>query len=362
MRIGLIQAAHASNGVPLAQRYHEVLDEAVLAEEVGFDFYAMAEQHFNPGLNATTNVSTTDVMLSAVAARTSRIRIMWLSAVLPIHHPLRLAESIATLDVISGGRFELSTARSNDLPTMRAYQVDPKATRGRWKESLEIIAQAMVTGEVEYQGEYWQIPKVHLNPRVVQRPAPPLFYASTSVEGHEVAGSMGLGVVGGNSLSGGWPFVEECVRTYKSAVANATPVGPVVNNQLYSFAFVAHCSHDVEQAKREAARATEDIIAMVTTMFTKLASESDNYAYMEQIQTMYDRRGDLDYLIDRAPYISIGNPEFWIERIRHLEELGYDGIVLRVDGMPHEVCERSIRLFGEEVLPAFAGRAASAAR
>jgi hypothetical protein len=92
---------------------------------------------------------------------------------------------------------------------------------------------------------------------------------------------------------------------------------------------------------------------MVTTMFTKLAAESADYAYMDAIRTMYDRRHDIDFLVERAPYISIGNPEFWIERIRRLESLGFDGIVLRVDGMQHDVCERSIRLFGEEVLPAF---------
>jgi alkanesulfonate monooxygenase SsuD/methylene tetrahydromethanopterin reductase-like flavin-dependent oxidoreductase (luciferase family) len=354
MRIGLIQAAHAAEGVPQAQRYHEMLKEAVLAEEMGFDFYSMAEQHFNPGSNATTNVSSTDVMLSAIASRTSRIRLIWLSAVLPIHHPLRIAESAATLDVISDGRFELSTARSNDLPTMRAYQIDPTETRARWAESLEIIATALSTGEIAYEGKFWQIPETRLNPRPIQKPCPPLFYASTSVEGHQVAGSMGLGVVGGNSLTGGWPFVEECARTYKTAVADAKPVGPVVNNQLYSFAFVAHCSHDVELAKREAARATENIIAMVTTMFTRLAAESKDYAYMEGIQAMYDRRHDIDFLVERAPYISIGNPEFWIERLHRLESLGYDGIALRVDGMPHEVCEKSIRLFGTEVLPKFA--------
>jgi hypothetical protein len=89
-------------------------------------------------------------------------------------------------------------------------------------------------------------------------------------------------------------------------------------------------------------------------MFTKLAAESKDYAYMDAIRTMYDRRHDIDFLVERAPYISIGNPEFWIERIRRLDSLGFDGIALRVDGMPHEVCERSIRLFGEEVLPAFA--------
>lgn len=350
----MIQAAHCPPGVDLHQRYHEILDEAVVAEEVGFDFYAVAEQHFDPGAAATTNVSATDVLLSAVAARTSRIRIMWLSAVLPIHHPLRIAESAATLDVISEGRFELSTARSNDLPTMRAFGVDPNETRDRWEESLAIVAQALSTGEVEHSGRFWNIDNVKLNPRPVQKPAPPLFYASTSVEGHGVAGALGLGVVGGNSLTGGWPYVEECARTYKAAVAQAPALAGRVNDQLYAFSFLAHCSDDLERAKIEAAPAVENIITMVTRMFTSLAAQSKDYAYMDEIRAMYERRDDLDFLIERAPYISIGGPDFWIERLNRLQGLGYDGVVLRVDGMGHDVCLESLRMFGDHVLPAFA--------
>lgn len=354
MRFGLIQAAHRPPGVSLDQRYLEILDEAAVAEESGFDFYSVAEQHFDPGAAATTNVSTPDVLLAAVAARTSRIRLMWLSSVLPIHHPLRIAESSATLDVISQGRFELSTARSNDLPTMRAYEVDPATTRARWTESLGIIAKALAGLSTEHHGEFWDVPSVHINPRPIQQPLP-LFYASTSAEGHRVAGSMGLGVIGGNSLTGGWQFVEECARTYKDAVEIATPLpGAAVNDQLYAFSFLAHCTDDVEQGKLDAAPAVDSIISMVNAMFTRLASEDSAYAYMDDFRTMYDRRGDLDFLIERAPYISIGGPEFWIDRLERLRSLGYDGVVLRVDGMAHEVCMRSIRMFGEHVLPNFA--------
>jgi alkanesulfonate monooxygenase SsuD/methylene tetrahydromethanopterin reductase-like flavin-dependent oxidoreductase (luciferase family) len=351
MRFGLIQAAHRPPGVSLHRRYREILDEAVVAEEAGFDFYSVAEQHFDPGSAATTNVSASDVLLSAVAARTSRMRLMWLSAVLPIHHPLRIAESAATLDTISQGRFELATARSNDLPTMRAYEIDPATTRARWAESLEIISRALAGIDTEHRGEFWDIPSVCVNPAPVQQSLP-LFYASTSAEGHDVAGRMGLGVVGGNSLTGGWPFVEECARTYKAAIADAAPLpGAAVNDQLYAFCFLAHCVEDVEQGKADAAPAVDSIISMVTAMFTRLASQAGDYAYMDDIRAMYDRRGDLDFLIERAPYISIGGPEFWIERIERLRSLGYDGVVLRVDGMAHDVCVRSIRMFGEHVMP-----------
>lgn len=353
MRFGLLQAAHCPPGTELGQRYLEILDEAVVAEEAGFGFYSVPEQHFNPGSATTTNISASEVVLSAVAARTTRMRLCWLSAVLPLQHPIRVAEKIAALDLVSNGRIELSTARSNDLPTLRAFEVDPAETMDRWREALEIVAKALATGRVEHTGRFWNIADVPLNPRPIQRPTPPLFYASTSVSGHRVAGSLGLGVIGGNSLPGGWDYVAECARTYREAIASAEPLTGTVNNQLYAFFFVAHCSEDVARAKLEAAPGVASILDMVNAMFTTLAPESPNYRYMDEIRTMYERRGDLDYLIDRAPYISIGDPDFFVGRIRRLEELGVDGVVLRVDGMPHEVCVKSIRMFGEHVIPAF---------
>jgi alkanesulfonate monooxygenase SsuD/methylene tetrahydromethanopterin reductase-like flavin-dependent oxidoreductase (luciferase family) len=355
MRFGLLQAAHCPPGVELSRRYLEVLDEAVVAEEAGFDFYSVPEQHFNPGSVATTNIPASEVLLGAVAARTTRIRLIWLSAVLPVHHPIRVAEAIATLDLLSSGRTELCTARSNDLPTMRAFEVDPSETTDRWRESIEIIARALSSGRVEHAGRFWNIPDSPLNPLPIQAP-PPLLYASTSVAGHELAGSLGLGVVGGNSLPGGWDYVAECVQTYRDALEHAHPVVPgAVNRECHVFFFVAHCSEDVERAKREAASGVASILGMVNTMFSSLAPESPNYRYMDQIRTMYERRDDLDFLIDRAPYISIGDPQFFVERIRRLEEIGADSVVLRVDGMPHEVCVESIRMFGEHVIPAFRG-------
>jgi alkanesulfonate monooxygenase SsuD/methylene tetrahydromethanopterin reductase-like flavin-dependent oxidoreductase (luciferase family) len=358
MRIGLLQGAHCPPGVDPAQRYREILDEAVLAEQAGFDFYAVPEQHFDPG-GLATNIPASEQILSVVADRTSTIRLIWLSAVLPIHHPLRVAEAVATLDILSEGRIELATARSNDLPTLRAFEVNPATTRDRWREALEIVVEALSRGAVEHHGENWDIPEVKLNPKPIQTPHPPLLYASTSVEGHRQAGALGLGVVGGNSLPGGWDYVARCARTYKEAVAQATPLAGRVTDSLYSFAFAAHVADTQRQAEREAEATVASIIELVNSMFTRLAKQSSGYEYMDEIRAIYERRHDLAYLNERAPYISIGTPSFMVERLKRLEELGYDGIALRIDGMPHEVCQRSIETFGERVLPELAARPAS---
>lgn len=353
MQFGLLQGAHCPPGVQPSQRYLEILDEAVAAEQNGFGFYATAEQHFDPG-SGTTTIPATEIIQGAVAARTSSIKLVWASAVLPIHHPLRVAEATATLDILTGGRFELGTARSNDLPTLRAFEVDPETTRERWQESLEIITRGLADGEVEHEGRYWKIPRVRVSPAPIQRPHPPIWYASTSLDGHRVAGSLGLGVISGNSLPGGWDYVQQAATTYREAIANAQPIGGTLTDGLMGFCFAAHVAPSKEEAVRESESAINAILETVTKMFTRLAKQSSGYEYMREIESIYERRGDLDFIINRAPYISVGTPDFLIERFKRMEQIGYDRVALRIDGMPHETVMRSIRAFGEKVLPAFA--------
>lgn len=354
MRLGLLQGAHCPPNVDPQQRYLEIIDEAVYAEQHGFDFYATAEQHFDPG-SGTTTIPSSELIQAAVAARTSSIRLIWASAVLPTHHPIRVAEKTATLDILSKGRFELGTARSNDLTTMKAFGVDPSTTRERWEEALTIVTRALVDGEVEYDGQFWQIPRTTITPAPVQRPHPPMWYASTSLDGHRVAGQLGQGVISGNSLPGGWDYVEEAALTYREAVVNAEPVGGgQVTDGVMGFCFAAHVAPTKEQAIAESETAIAAILKTVTTMFTRLAKQGNGYEYMKNIEAIYERRNDLDFIIDRAPYISVGTPDFMVERFKRMEALGYDRVALRIDGMPHETVMRSIRDFGTQVLPAFA--------
>lgn len=353
IRFGLLQGAHCPPGTTPRQRYLEILDEAVCAEQAGFEFYSTAEQHFDPG-NGTTTIAASEAIQGAVAGRTSSIRLIWASAVLSIHHPLRVAETAATLDILTEGRFELGTARSNDLPTLRAFEVDPSTTRERWEESLEVIAEGLTEHEVEHDGKFWKIPKTTISPACVQDPHPPFWYASTSLDGHKVAGSRGLGVISGNSLPGGWDYVREASEVYHAALADADPIGGVVNDGMMGFCFAAHVAPTKEQAEREAETMIAAIIETVNRMFTRLAKQSTGYEYMKEIEAIYEKREDLDFIVNRAPYISVGTPDFMVERFKRMEEMGYDRVALRIDGMPHETCMRSIKAFGEQVLPAFA--------
>jgi alkanesulfonate monooxygenase SsuD/methylene tetrahydromethanopterin reductase-like flavin-dependent oxidoreductase (luciferase family) len=351
MRFVFHTSASTGEGTPRPQRYLEVLDEAVAAEAAGFDTVSFGEQHFNT--DNATQVSSPEMMTAAVAARTSTIRLRTTSTILlAFNHPIRVAERLATLDLISGGRAEMATARSNHSQTMAAFEIDPTTTKSQWRESLDVIVAALTQDPFRHDGEHWHIPPTHLVPVALQLPHPPLYYASTSTEGVELAGHLGLGVISGNSLTGGWDHVADIARAYHSAVDTAEPIS-VVNRSLGTSIMTAHCAPTMDQALEEAAATAAKMLEMVVTMFSTLGAQGGDYAYMSDIEQIVDRVGDLAYINARSPYVSIGDPDFLIERFRRLESLGYDEVLLRIDGMGHETNLRSIEMFGEHVIPAF---------
>lgn len=352
MRFVFHSSASCADGTPQHRRYLEVGEEAVLAEAVGFDVFSFGEQHFNT--DSVTQVCCPEVMSGWIAAKTSTIRLRWASIILlSFNHPIRTAERLATLDAISGGRAEMATARSNHGPTLAAFEIPPSQTRAQWEEALRVIVSALTTDPFEHHGAFWDIPPRTLVPSVIQQPHPPLFYASTSLEGLGIGARMGLGALSGNTLPGGWDYVAECGRVYREGLNQAKPL-TFVNHSLGESVMTAHCAPTMAQALAEATPPATKFVHMVIDMFSGLAGQHQDYAYMSEIEQIRDRADDMAFLNDRAPYISAGTPKFLIERFQRLEELGYDEVVLRIDGMGHETNMSSIRMFGEQVIPAFA--------
>ena len=348
MRFAVLQEADFAPGQE-RQRYREMIEEAALIEEMGFHVYGLSEQHFN---ETVATVSSPEVFLGYLAARTTKIRLRWTSAVLlSFNHPIRVAERLTTLDVLSEGRAELATARSNNPYTLEGFQVDATETRAQWTESLEIIVKALTEDPFEYHGEIWDIPPRKLTPRGVQQPHPPILAAATSLETHRIAGGLGLGVMCGNSLPGGWDYVQACAEAYRGAIAEAKPLAGAITDSMSCFVATAHCAETSEQAKEEAAEAAFRFVDLMIDWYGNLSTTSPDYAYLGRIVEVAERNRDLDYLIDRSPYISIGDPDFLVERFRALERMGVDEMLLRIDGMTHEQHMRSIELLGKHVLP-----------
>lgn len=353
MRFALLHEADDPLGRPLGIRFREMADEAVAAEQAGFDVYALSEQHFLPEV---ATCSAPEVIFGYVAARTERIRMRFTSAVLlSFNHPIRVAERLATLDQLTDGRAELGTARSNNFHMLEGFGVDPKTTRQQWRESLEVIVKALTEDPFEYHGELWDIPPKHLVPPAVQKPHPPLFVSASSEETHRTAGHLGIGVMTGSSILG-WEWVQRNVDAYWEAAKDVQPLAGQVTHSAAMGIFAAHCADTTEEARREAERACRAFVELNIGeggLYEKLGPTSPDYEYLTHIEEMKQRKGDLDYVIEAAPYIGYGTPDWWHERISRLRDMGYTEVLLRIDGMGHDVNMKAIRNFGRHVIPAF---------
>lgn len=370
MRFGVVQEAYFPPGMSLQQRYLDMVEEAVQAEKSGFDFYCTSEQHFGFSESYLTEradkhhaqksgtVSAPESFLAYVAARTERIRLRPTSVVLlTFNHPVRVAEWIATLDVLTNGRVDFGTARSNNFSTIQAFGVDPKDTKAIWRESLEVIVKAFTEDPFSHEGPCWSFPHPRtLTPKPVQRPHPPIFVSSSSVATHRGAAELGLGAMTGGSIVG-WQYVEEAAAAYVEAIADAEPLpGSTVNHSLGFFATRVNCAETPEEARaaiEKTALTFIDINIGPGGRYEQLAPTSPDYGYLGNIREMQEHMDDLDYIMDKTPYVLFGTPDFLIEKFKRLESMGYTELLLGIEGMSHEANLRAIETLGKHVLPAF---------
>ena len=205
--------------------YWQAIEQIQEAERAGFTHAWAVEHHF---LAEFSHCSAPEVFLSAVAQHTSTIRIGQ-GVVLcppPFNHPVRVAERIAVLDILSRGRVEFGAGRSITEPELGGFGIDPADSRPMMLEALELIPQFwMANGEpVGYEGKYISVPPRTVVPRPVQKPHPPMWLACTSPDTYGLAGELGMGVLGfGNAIDP--PAMARRIETYRAGLARAKPVG-----------------------------------------------------------------------------------------------------------------------------------------
>src|SRR5437763_12363494 len=159
------------------------------AERWGLDVVWLAELHFLPERSVA---SAPLVLASAIAARTRRVKIGMAVQVLPLCHPLRLAEEVATLDHISQGRIIFGVGRSGFPRTYEAYGVPYGESRERFAEVLEIVRRSWIDERLSFKGRFYTYENIAVVPKPFQKPHPPLRVAATSADTYPAIGAMGL--------------------------------------------------------------------------------------------------------------------------------------------------------------------------
>jgi alkanesulfonate monooxygenase SsuD/methylene tetrahydromethanopterin reductase-like flavin-dependent oxidoreductase (luciferase family) len=338
-----------------AQFFTDVVDQVKLAESVGFKSVWSVEHHF---LDGFSSASAPEVLLSFIAAATSTIRIGHGVRLLPYpyNHPVRAAEQAATLDLLSGGRLEFGSGRSATVTELGGFNIDPSQTRDMWEESLRLIVEAWTNPTIEHHGRFFDVPERAVIPKPLQGPHPPLWMSATSPDSHAVAGKNGLGLLS-FTLALANEELKRRVDLYREDIKTATPIGRTVNDQVAVFT-MAHCAPTDEEAKANAEDGVmnyqRDHVELLCQMLQDDAAPKQSYEYYERFLGVDYDKFTFDYLQERD-MIMVGSPERCIQVAKQYENIGVDRLLchLQFRGMSNDKIRESIRLFGEEVIPAF---------
>ncbi|HIA00582.1 MAG TPA: LLM class flavin-dependent oxidoreductase, partial [Myxococcales bacterium] len=206
IKAGMFQLFETLGQIDIGQAYRQCVDEAVFGEEIGFDAVCPAEHHFGANYGI---MPQTEMFLSWVAARTSRIRLWPMVMVAPIHEPLRLAERVAMLDQFSQGRMVFSVGTGYRKYEFDGLGVDINDSTDRLRECMDICMQAFGDGKVNHQGKHFQVNDVEVFPKPYQSPRPPVYLTTARDDSVRWAASQGYGVLPAAGFS---PF--ELKHTY----------------------------------------------------------------------------------------------------------------------------------------------------
>jgi len=343
--------------------YQQTIEQAVAGERYGWDAFWTVEHHF---LEEYSHCSNPEVLYGAIAALTERMRLGFGVRLMPkpYNHPVRTAEAVAVLDLISNGRVDLGTGRSSTRAELEGFGIDPGETRGMWQEAIGHVVGCWTNDEYEFEGQHWSMPKRRVLPKPIQSPHPPIWGATSSEDGHRQVGELGLGLC--SFAVGVSPeAVKEKIDIYRKAVAGCTtPIGAYVHDQASTFT-MAVCAPTRDEAVATARESFEwyprygaRLIASVADMQADRGEELGTYGYAADLKQVADDGSldllSLEYLMDSGACV-LGTPEECIETCKRYEAAGVDQLLCLVNPykVGHDAVMQTIQMMGEHVIPAF---------
>ncbi|MEY4950183.1 MAG: hypothetical protein RL698_2394 [Pseudomonadota bacterium] len=343
--------------------YKETLEQALSGEKWGWDAFWSVEHHF---LDEYSHCSNPEVLYGAIAARTSRIRLGYGVRLMPqpYNHPVRTAESVAVLDLLSDGRVDFGTGRSSSRAELEGFGIDPHSTRAMWQEAIGNVVDCWTRDEVSFDGPTWKMPPRRVHPKPLQDPHPPIWGATSSDDGHRQIGSLGLGLC---SFAVGIPpeNVKEKIDLYRDAVAKCTkPIGRFVNSRAATFTMTlcAPTRAEALESARESfewyPKAGARIIGSLARWMEEQGKDLGNYAYAGDMRSVDDSGAldlmSLDYLTGAGACV-LGTPEECVETCERYRDAGVDLLLCLVNPykIPHAKVMQTIELMGRHVIPRF---------
>jgi alkanesulfonate monooxygenase SsuD/methylene tetrahydromethanopterin reductase-like flavin-dependent oxidoreductase (luciferase family) len=332
------------------QLFQDALDQVELADRLGIDHAWEVEHHF---LEEYSHSSAPEVFLAAASQRTKQIRLGHGIVLMPpgYNHPARIAERIATLDLVSRGRVDFGTGESASRAELEGFGITPAERRAMWRETVEQVANMMVMDPYPgFQGKYFSMPVRNVLPKPVQKPHPPLWVACSNRETIHLAAQLGIGALSFAFIDPDEArhWISDYYETFKK---ECVPIGHAVNPNIAMVTGFS-CHPDAQEAMRR---------GIDGFRFFQFAL-GHHYAFGKHtpgrtnIWKKYEAvRAELDLDILGGGTGCIGTPTQLRESLLKFQSSGVDQTIFIQQGGKnrHEhICE-AIELFAREVMPEF---------
>lgn len=317
------------------------IELAQAAETLGYRNVWLGEHHFS----TYGYLSRPAQLATYIAAKTTRLRVGTAVIVVPLHHPLIVAEEIATLDQLSGGRLDIGFGRGYQNYEFERFGLDLDTARHRWDESLDIVLNAFKGKAFIYDGKHYQLPQTMVFPQPLQTPHPPIWIVAQSPYALEAAVGRGF-----NVLTGGFGVTVEHLgafgKMFEDVVTRLNPQQkPRVGVQRAIY--VAESDADARDAAEHARWNMRVTLSL-----------RNHYEQVENgraIPITPQSEPDIDDLLER--YIIVGSPDTCIRQIKRLQSLmgiTHFNCSFWFGDMEQKRVLRSMERFASEVMPALA--------
>lgn len=372
MKFSIIYEAQMVDTSPASEQrcFHEAIEQSIYAEQMGFDTVWAVE---HTALTQYAHMSAPETFLAFLAGRTTRLGIGHGVVCLPpaMNHPVKVAERIATLDILTEGRVHFGMGKGGTQQEAGTFGYDLNELQPMIDESMYLIPKIMTQDEIEHNGKYIQIPRRPIHPKPYQNPHPPLYYACTREATLQLAGERGIG-----ALVLGFSGPEEIARKnaiYREHFRNRKPenqVGFRPTEHLAAFC-AAVVLEDRDEARRIGLRGQRFFAEAIAHWYQggpKPTIDEDLSADDQKAILDKEKEELITYLSEEKIVVgsehtnnysvaddAYGTPEDCIRYVSRLQEAGADEVLFlfQMGGIPHSVIMETIRNIGEKVIPHF---------
>jgi alkanesulfonate monooxygenase SsuD/methylene tetrahydromethanopterin reductase-like flavin-dependent oxidoreductase (luciferase family) len=344
MRFGTFSYNQARPSVAERQAFEELLLQIELTEQLGFDEAWFAEHHHSDyGMLASPNL-----IIAALARRTSRIRMGNLVSVLPLYDPMRFAEECAILDILTGGRLNVGLGRGVPKDDIK-HRLDRQTAQARFEEGIEILERAWSGETFTYSGKAWSYQDISCRPQPLQKPHPPIYYGATSPDSPAMVARRGWNLALSRQPLPNCAKAIAAYRAARAALGNPNGGGAAI---MVRDIYVAETD---EQAWREAVPQLVRFWQLAGDNFWRgesltaddLPKFTERYAYYPGGLTS-ERLDEWGTSLIGSPITVIKKAQAMIQTARPDSLVG----MFSFGGLKHEQVMRSIELFGTQVMPA----------